>query len=233
MNKVSAEDISFLSQWDTPTICNGLEVLDSNRTSVGFTTQHMVCADVNLSPIVGFARTATVRARTPSILSGPEQDSVNQLYYRHMAEQPAPTIAVVEDLDYPPGFGAWWGEVHTTIHKALGVLGVVTNGSIRDLDCCASDFQMLAGSVGPSHGHNHAVDVACEVNIFSMAVQPGDIVHADRHGAVIVPVEAVRELPGAIDLITKEEEALLATARASDFTVNKLLEKMKSGDGTH
>jgi len=228
MCQITNTDLKLLSKWDTPTICNGLEVIDPESRSGGFTSQHMICSRPKLAPIVGFARTATIRSRHPSTLSIDAQNALNRDYYGHIAETPQPTITVVQDLDSPAGFGAWWGEIHTTIHKEFGCLGAVTNGSIRDLDDCASDFQLLAGSVGPSHAHVHAVEVACEVNIFSMSVRPGDIIHADQHGAVVVPIESVKKLAQAIDLIVRQERMVLDTARSSDFDVNKLMNTMGS-----
>ena len=94
---------------------------------------------------------------------------------------------MIQDLDPLPGFGAWWGEVNTNVHRGLGSLGVVTNGSIRDLDPCAEGFQLLAGSVGPSHAYVHVVDHRRTGEVAGMVVRPGDLVHADRHGAVVVP----------------------------------------------
>jgi regulator of RNase E activity RraA len=226
MTEVSEKDFKLLAQWDTPTICNGLEIIDPKYASIGFTTQNMICSDPTLPPIVGFAKTATIRSRTPSTLSNTEQKKLNEEYYRHMAETPGPTISIIEDLDSPPGFGAWWGEVHTTIHQALGGLGVVTNGAIRDLDDCARGFQMLAGSIVPSHGYVHAVEVSTEVTVFSMTVRPGDIIHADQHGAVVIPKHLLKGLPGAIELLMNREGEILKAARTPQFTVDKLLNAM-------
>jgi len=223
MSNITRDDLKLLSQWDTPTICNGLELISPDSRSAGFTTQNMICSDPKLPPIVGFARTATIRSSRPSTLSVDAEKTLNRVYYAHIAETPQPTITIIQDLDSPAGFGAWWGEVHTTIHKAFGCLGTVTNGSIRDLNECASGFQMLAGSVGPSHAHVHTVEVGCEVRIFSMTVRPGDIIHADQHGAVVVPIGSVKKLPQAIDLIMRREKTVLDAARSSDFDVDKLM----------
>ena len=103
---------------------------------------------------------------------------------------PGPTVVVLQDLDPKPGFGAFWGEVNTAVHKGLGALGCVTNGSMRDIDDCAPGFQLLAGKIGPSHAHVHIVDFGGQVNVAGMTVCDGDVVHADRHGAVVVPREA-------------------------------------------
>ena len=222
------EQLNQLKQWDTPTICNALETIDPKYASSGFTTTHMICSDPTLPPIVGFARTATIRARTPSSRATDQQEEITEAYYCHMAEEPQPTIAVIEDLDTPPGFGAWWGEVHTTVHRGLGGLGVVTNGSIRDLNACAPNFQMLAGNIGPSHGQVHVENIACEVTVFSMVVHPGAIIHADQHGAVVIPRETIEDLPMAVNMLVEQEEAVIKAAQSPQFSVDNLLEVRKS-----
>ena len=98
---------------------------------------------------------------------------------------------MIQDLDDIVGFGAFWGEVQTNIHKALGCLGTITNGSIRDIPQVAPGFQMLAGSIAPSHAFVHVVDFGGNVNIHGMAVRSGDLIHADRHGAVVVPLNTI------------------------------------------
>ena len=104
-----------------------------------------------MPPIVGFARTATIRSGSARPRPPPSSGPRRLGYYEYVAAPPAPTIAVIEDLDPEPGFGAFWGEVNTAVHKGLGVQGCITNGSIRDLDMIATDFQLLAGCVAPSH----------------------------------------------------------------------------------
>ncbi|HIN18339.1 MAG TPA: RraA family protein [Gammaproteobacteria bacterium] len=222
MSDVTSADLSALSRWDTPTICNGLELVTPERRAIGFTTEQMACLDSQLSPVVGYARTATVRAVTAPTTDREQVMAQRAGYYEHIAESPGPTISVIQDLDPHPGFGAFWGEVNTTVHKGLGCIGAVTNGSIRDLDACATGFQLLAGKIGPSHAHVHVIEYGCEVNIFSMVVNPGDIIHADRHGAVVIPLDAVKALPAAIDLLTRREAVILEAARATDFDINKL-----------
>ena len=222
MSDVTSADLSALSRWDTPTICNGLELVTPERRAIGFTTEQMAWLDSQLSPVVGYARTATVRAVTAPTTDREQVMAQRAGYYEHIAESPGPTISVIQDLDPHPGFGAFWGEVNTTVHKGLGCIGAVTNGSIRDLDACATGFQLLAGKIGPSHAHVHVIEYGCEVNIFSMVVNPGDIIHADRHGAVVIPLDAVKALPAAIDLLTRREAVILEAARATDFDINKL-----------
>ena len=150
-----------------------------------------------------------------------------------MAAPPGPTVVVIQDLDPNPGFGAFWGEVNTAVHKGLGALGCVTNGSVRDLDDCAPGFQLLAGKVGPSHAHGHIVDFGGQVNVAGMTVNDGDIVHADRHGAVVVPREAVAKLPAAVGLLTRREAVILAAARSEGFDIDTLKRAMADSAEIH
>jgi len=231
MTEISAADLDRLTAWDTPTICNSIEVTNPERRATGFTTGQMVCAFPELKPVCGYARTATIRAVAPARRSAAENLAARQAYYEYVAGGPRPTVVVIQDLDPEPGFGAFWGEVNTAIHKGLGALGVVTDGSIRDLDACAPGFQLVAGKIGPSHAHVHVVDHAVQVNIFGMVVNDDDIIHADRHGAVVIPRDAVKKLPDAVELLTRREAVILDAARAPGFDIDKLKAAMgKSAD---
>ena len=214
----SQSDLDVLKQWDTPTICNGLELVAPDRRAIGFTVEPMVAHDPRLPPMVGLARVGTIRAKEP-----PRGAVASRLdWYDYVAEADMPTVVVLQDLDDRPGYGAFWGEVHSAVHKALGALGCVTNGSFRDLAPWAEGFQMIGGRVGPSHAHVHLVDFGRPVNVFGMQAGHDDVIHADFHGAVVIPAEAVRALPAAIDLIARREAVILDVCRAKDFTPAKL-----------
>lgn len=222
MSTFSANDLERLIAWDTPTICNALEVVVPGRRATGFTTGVFTCLDPKLPPMVGRARTATIRATTPPEESAGDTKSRRARYYAYVADISSPTIAVIQDLDAAPGFGAFWGEVNTAVHQGLGCAGAITNGSMRDLDDCAPGFQLLAAKVGPSHAHVHLVDFGSPVTIFGMRVVHDDVIHADRHGAVVIPAAAVRELPAAVDLLQRREAVILEAARSGDFDIAKL-----------
>ena len=108
------------------------------------------------------------------------------------------------------------------MHKGLGTVGCVTNGSYRDVTDSAPDFQILGGMINPSHAHVHLVDVNCPVTVHGMEVEHGNIVHADQHGAVIVPQDSVIKIPEAVDLISRREAVILEAARAPGFNFDKL-----------
>jgi regulator of RNase E activity RraA len=232
-DNLTAADLKKLAEWDTPTICNGLEHLSAEYRVKSFTVEQMQCFDPNLAPIVGYARTAMIRSMSPPEGTAVEIRNMRAKYYETIASDPAPSVSVIQDLDPTPGFGAFWGEVNTAIHKGLGCLGVVTNGSFRDIDACAPGFQLLGGKVAPSHAWVHLVAIECEVNIFGMAVKPNDIIHADRHGAVVVPNQCVKELPGAIDLLTRREAVILDVTRSPDFNVEILKKAMADSAEIH
>jgi regulator of RNase E activity RraA len=227
------ELLASLRAFDTPTVCNALEAVVPARRGSGYTVRPLLCAAPDLAPIVGYARTATIRASHPSGRTPAEEQAARLRYYRHVAEPPGPTITVIEDLDDPPGYGAWWGEVHTNVHQGLGSLGVVTNGSIRDLDVNAPGFQLLAGAVGPSHAYVHLVDVAVPVTVAGMTVRPGDLVHADRHGAVVIPPEAVAELADAVGSLARQEAVLIEASRREGFGYETLERILGGGGGGH
>jgi regulator of RNase E activity RraA len=231
MNKLpfTPEDLEILKKWDTPTICNGLELVVPERRAVGFTVEPMLAADRKLPPIVGMARTGLVRAREEPRGPIPARED----WYDYVAAQGFPTIAVIQDIDDRPGYGAFWGEVQTTVHKALGVLGCVTNGSFRDLDMLAPGFQIVGGRIGPSHAHIHMVQMNCDTNIFGMLVRHDDVVHADFHGAVVIPAGAVKKLPAAIDLVSRREKVILDLAKSPGFTSQTMREALRKAGEIH
>jgi regulator of RNase E activity RraA len=230
---ITREQLAALRSLDTPTICNALEIAAPERRGSGYTTRPLVCAWPDLGPMVGYARTATIRAAHPSGRAATDDLAVRLRYYRHVAEPPGPTITVIEDLDDPPGYGAWWGEVHTHLHRGLGSQGVITNGSIRDLPVNAEGFQLLAGSVGPSHAYVHLVSVAIAVTVAGMTVEPGDLLHADRHGAVVVPATAVPLVADAAARIARHEATLIKASKAPGFDIETLEELLSGGAGQH
>jgi regulator of RNase E activity RraA len=222
-------DLDVLTQWDSPTICNGLELIVPQRRAMGFTVRPMVAADRTLKPIVGVARTGLIRSREiPRAPIPPRED-----WYEYVEAGDMPTIALLQDIDDLPGFGAFWGEVQSTVHKALGVLGCVTNGSFRDLDMLAPGFQIIGGSVVPSHAHVHMTAMGCEVDVLGLKAAHDDVIHADYHGAVLIPADCVTRLPAAIDLITRRERVILDLAQTPGFNAKIMREALRRSGEIH
>ena len=222
MTSNSPPELSLLAQWDTPTICNALELIVPDRRGHGFTVEQAVCLDPTLKPIVGYARTARCATRTPPQESAQELADRRLAYYEYVADAPHPTVAVVQDFETDPGAGAFWGEVQTNIHKGLGCLGAVTSSAMRDLDDCAPGFQILARKVVPSHIYNRVIDFGIQVEVLGMVVNHNDIIHADRHGAVVIPGDAVKQLAAAVDLMIRKEAVQLDAARHPSFNIEML-----------
>ena len=229
------DELANLRALDTPTVCNALELLDASHRTIGFTNEPLTCVYPHLEPMVGYARTATLRATHPSSLTGADARQHRMNYYAYVAEGgPVPSIAVVQDLDgRRAGFGALWGEVNTNIHKTFGCLGVVTNGSVRDIDANADDFQLLAGMIAPSHGHFHIVDFGCDVRVAGMSVRDGDLIHADRHGAVVIPFDRAREAPEKAIVLARREKLILTAVKSPDFDIDKLRKAIGEADEIH
>ena len=133
-----------------------------------------------------------------------------------------PSVAIIEDIDDTPGYGAHWGEVNTNIHYGLGCLGVITNGSVRDIPDSQPNFQMLAGMVNPSHAWVNVVDWGLTVNVHGMEVSHDDLVHADQHGAVVVPVSDVQAVIEEAARIMAKEHVVISAAKTPGFNMEKL-----------
>ncbi|MDB3882093.1 RraA family protein [Amylibacter sp.] len=208
--------LNLLKSVDTPTVCNAIEVAQGKRGFNDFTRGTMLASDTK-GVIVGYAVTAQIAAIEPPTEAISVIRERRMSYYKAMSENVRPSIAVVEDLDYPNCIGAFWGEVNTTIHKGFGMSGALTNGVMRDLGDMAEGFPVVAGSIGPSHGFVHVRSVNQPINIFGINIKSGDLVHADRHGAVVVPTDVIDDLEISILKMQQTERLVLDPARKKGF----------------
>lgn len=232
--KLTPADLEALRAFDTPTICNALEIVAPERRGMGYTVEPLECPFPDLPPIVGYARTASIRAMLPTARSGQEMKAQRMAYYEYVAGGQGPTVSVIQDLDGGrKGYGAFWGEVQSNIHNGLGCLGVVTDGSVRDIPDWSEGFQALAGRIGPSHAHVHLQNFGETVNVAGMVVSSGDIIHADRHGAVVVPASVVKKIPVAVDLLVRREAVILEACRKPGFDIEALRRAMAGADEIH
>ena len=223
-NFIPEDLLILLRKVDTPTVCNAIEVVQGERGFNRFTRgtmQHSKPADL---AIVGFARTAKISGSAPPA----EPDDVIRArrrdYYRSMVGGEGPTAAVIEDMDFPNCIAGWWGEVNVAVHKGLGLSGAVTNGVMRDLDVLDGGFPVLAGSIGVSHGFVHVVEIGTPVDVMGVKVSQDDLIHADRHGALVIPSDAISDLKQAIETVISNESIVLGPAREPGFDIKKLEE---------
>lgn len=215
--------LEALRALDTPTVCNALEVVAPKRRGYGYTVDPLVCTRPELGSTVGYARTATIRAMHPSDLAGAEARAMRDGYYSYVDDGPKPSVMVIQDLDGESrGYGSYWGEVNSNIHSGLGCIGLITDGSVRDLPDVAEGFQMLADRVGPSHAFVHPVGFGTPVTVAGMRVKDGDLVHADQHGAVVIPHDVAEDVPGAAAAIARREAVIIQASQEPGFNMDRL-----------
>lgn len=219
---VSPDLLAILARCDTGTVCNAIEVVQGGRGFARFTRFTPLASDP--APFFGRARTASIAGRERPSETAEVLRSRRMEYYRHMAEGPSfdcPALVVVQDLDAAQdgrgGVGAFWGGINTAIHKGFGLTGALTNGAMRDLDDMEPGFPVIAGSIGPSHGWVHVRGIGVIVEVLGLEVADGDFVHADRHGAVVVPEAVLPGLKEGIETLWKTERIILDAARAEGF----------------
>ena len=214
--------LKLLQRVDTPTVCNTIEVAQRKRGFNAFTRGTMLASHPDAPAMVGYARTARIAALAPPT-EAPEAIKARRMaYYRHMSEGPRPAVVVIEDMDFPHCIGAYWGEINTKVHKGFGMSGALTNGVMRDLGDLPDGFPVVAVSIGPSHGFVHVKEVGTTVTVFGMQVADGDLIHADRHGGVVIPSEVLDTLEVAIHKLLDTEKLVLDPARKDGFDLDAL-----------
>ena len=209
--------LNVLRSVDTPTVCNAIEAAQGKRGFNNFTKATMVASAPEEKSVVGYALTAKIAATSAPEESVEILKERRMAYYKYMAESQRPSVAVIEDCDFPNCVGAFWGEINTTVHKGFGVSGVVTNGVVRDLGDLPTGFPVIAGSIGPSHAFVHVREFGKPVSVFGLAVEEGDLVHADRHGALVIPSLVIPSLQHAIEKLIATERLVLDPASKPDF----------------
>jgi regulator of RNase E activity RraA len=209
-----------LSNTDTPTICNAIELAQGKRGFNQFTRGNYAVMHNSPQVALGFARTAQIAAENPHNRSEEENKKIRLDYYRYMSEGERPAICVIEDTD-PQPVGAFWGEVNTNIHKGFGLSGTLTNGAIRDLGCCPEDYQVIGGSFSVSHRYVHVLNTGQSVTVFGMQVKDGDFVHCDRHGGCIIPADILPEMEHWIDKMFALEKVVIEASKQPNFNFNQ------------
>jgi regulator of RNase E activity RraA len=215
--------IESLARYDSPTLANAIEAFDLQPRDVGFADSRIRCMFPELGRMVGFAATATIVAR-----GAPDPDwagAGTDALYAHVRTVRAPRIVVVKDLDDPPAHGSLWGEVQATIFAALGCVGCVTDGAVRDLDeARGMGFHFFAAGPSVSHAYVRVETIGEPVEIGGLMVAPGDLLHADQHGVLRIPLEIAAQLPAAADRVIEREQSFLRWVRSPDFDPDRLAE---------
>ena len=225
-NRLALTEIEQLRRLDSCTVANAVESFEVRLRNTGFTNSSVHCIFPDFPPMAGHAATARIRTSAPPMQGHSYYDRTD--WWNHILSIPSPRIAVLEDVDAHPGLGSFVGEIHLNILRALGCVGVVTNGAVRDLFAAeALRFQMFAGNVSVSHAYAHIFDFGGPVIVGGMKVRPGDVLHGDAHGVLTVPLEIANKVPDAAEEIVRREQRVVALCRGSEFTIEKLREAVK------
>jgi len=221
LNRLEPSVLAELRQLDSCLVANAIETFGVRMRNAGFSDSSIHCLFENAAPMVGYAATARMRTAEPPM----EGDSY---YYRldwldYFSSIPFPRVLVLEDLDAHPGLGAFIGDVHANILHAMGCIGVVTNGAVRDVDKAQElKLQMFAHNVSVSHSFAHILDFGGPARIGAMEVRSGDVLHGDRHGVQTIPFEIAPRISDVAQRIKEEEQELIRLSRSNDFSVEEL-----------
>lgn len=222
---VPATELEALGRLGTCTVSNAIETFQVRLRNTGFTDARIRCMFEDLPPLVGYAATARMRSVDPPI-AGRIYHERNE-WWQSILKIPAPRIVMLEDMDTPPGRGAFLGDMHAAILRALGCVGYVTNGAVRELPRVrALGLHVFAGNVAVSHAYAHIFDFGRAVQIGGLEVNPGELLHGDRHGLLTVPKEIVGEIPNVAVRLEQTERKVIDYCRSKEFSADGLCQMM-------
>jgi regulator of RNase E activity RraA len=217
--------IEALRKISSPSVANAIETFKVRPRNQGQMSSEIRALFPEMGPLVGYAVTAVIRAE-PEPLEGHRASTF--AWWDYVLSIPAPRVIVVHDLDEPRGQGAQWGEVQANIHRALGCAGVVTDGSVRDLDeVRALGFQFAAAHISVSHAYVHMVDFGLPIKLGGLWVKPGDLIHADQHGVVTIPPDVADRIPDAVGRVEADERKIIDVCKSKDFSAQRLKDLYK------
>lgn len=218
---LSPEVLETLRQEPTPSVANAIETFNIRSRSEGFTSSAIRCILPEVGPMIGYAATAKIRsAKQPA----PGEAVPRREMWEHILSLPAPRVVVIQDLDDEP-VGSFWGEVQANIHKALGCVGVVTNGGVRDLDEVREvGFALFAGHIHVSHAYVHVVEVGTPVEVGGLTVHPGDLLLGDQHGVIQIPHEIAADVPAGARQVEARERRIIELCQSDEFSLDRLSE---------
>jgi regulator of RNase E activity RraA len=222
MNAVlTAEQLQILRQLDACTVANAIETFHKRLRNEGFADNSVNCRFPHLKPMLGYAATVKIRGSAPPTAAGEYADRTD--WWDYIVSLPAPRVVVVQDASSKIGLGSLLGAVHINILHALGCVGAVTNGSVRDLPAAEKlRFQLFSGSVSVSHAYVHIVEFGATVEIGGLKIQSGEVLHGDVHGVQTIPADIAGKVPRAAAEIVAREQELITLCQSKDFSIEKL-----------
>jgi regulator of RNase E activity RraA len=220
---LSKEQLGVLRELDTCTVSNAIETFGVRLRNTGFADASVRCMFEDFPPMVGYAATAHLRSEDAPVEKGRVQDRSE--WWKSILQVPEPRIVVLKDMDNPPGRGAFIGDVHSAILQALGCIGVVTDGAVRELPRVREmNFHLFAGNVAVSHAYAHIFHFGVPVTVGGLEVHQGDLLHGDGHGVLSIPRQIAGQVPAVATQLRQKEDQLIAACREGEIPLEKLRE---------
>ena len=217
---LTKEDLEALRKWPTCAISNGIELFNIRQRNEGAMLSEIKCQFPDMGIMIGYAVTGVITADTSEGRRVPPHE-----WWELIKKTPEPRVIVLHDLDRPV-VGSFWGEVNGNIHKALGCVGVVTDGSVRDLDEVKEiGFQFYSSCVTVSHAYVHLVEIGAPVKVGGLLVKPGDLLMGDKHGVIKVPLEIAKDVPKACQVMEDWERKVINFCKSKEFNTEGLKER--------
>jgi len=224
--KASDSQLKAIGLIDTCTVTDAIAALKIRLRNQGYSNGMIQCMFEDSVPIVGYAVTGRIRSAEPPVTGNSFVERNDWLEY--VTRIPGPRIVVLQDIDPTPGRGAFWDEVHARIHLRLGCTGAITNGAVRDLPAIRKiGFCIYAAHVSAAQGYAHIIDMGVPVEVGGLVIHPGDLIHGDRHGFVLIPQEVVPELPSAATKVMKTRRQIAELCASPEFSIDRLKELLK------
>jgi 4-hydroxy-4-methyl-2-oxoglutarate aldolase len=221
MTPLSPAQLAEIQQFDTCSVLNAIETFKVRLRNEGYAKPGLRWLFPAIGSVIGYAATLRVKGSNPPVRGARFEDKTE--WWSAIEALPSQRIAVVQDAGEESGIGAVAGEVHASILQRLGCMGLVTDGSIRDLNAIETmGFACSAASVSPSHAYAHTVDHSRPVAIFGLTIRPGDLLMADRHGVISIPVELATEIPAAAARMRDDERRIIDFCRGPAFSLEQL-----------
>ena len=218
---LTPEQLEGLRRLDACTLANAIETFDVRLRNEGFTDGGLRCFFPHLPPIVGYAATIKIRGSAPPTAGYAYADRTD--WWNYVQSLPAPHIIVAQDIASHPGLGALLGQVHFNIQRALGCVGIVTNGAVRSIPTAeALGFQVFADKVSVSHAYTHIVEFGTPVEVDGLKVHSGELLHGDQHGVQSIPMSIAGQLPAVAVRIAAKKQAIIALCQSPEFTLERL-----------
>jgi len=218
---LSPSELHALRLLDSCVVANAIETFHERLRNEGFANGSVHCLFPELAPLVGYTATLKIRGSAPPTTGGLYSDRTD--WWDYILSLPFPRVVVVQDVATRVGLGSFLGEVHMNVLKALGCIGAVTNGSVRDLPAAQKlGFQLFSGGTAVSHAYVHIVEFGTPVEIAGLKIKSGDLLHGDLHGFQTIPHDHAAEIPAIAARIKKEEEPIIELCQSAEFSLEKL-----------